>query len=116
MTGPELSRLYWDQTLEQVKELGAKCEATIGGPQGAGQHMSTAVVAADMLSVVNAFAASERGKAVKDSSLLNYWGISYGTFVGETFASMYPDRVGRVLLDGVVDPRELYRWPGSFTD
>ena len=62
MTGPELSALYWEQTLEQAKELGAECEATIGGPPGAGQYMSAVVVAADMLSIVNAFAASERGK------------------------------------------------------
>lgn len=106
MTGPELSSLYWDQTLEQAKELGAECGAAIGGPHGAGQYMSTAVVAMDMLSIVNAFAASERGETVRGSSLLNYWGVSYGTFIGETFASMYPDRVGRVLLDGVVDPRD----------
>lgn len=64
--------------------------------------MSTVVVARDMLSIVDAFAATERGKTTKDSSLLNYWGISYGTFIGETFASMYPDRVGRVVLDGTI--------------
>jgi hypothetical protein len=63
--------------IKQATGLGAKCEAKIGGAHGAAQYMSTAVVAADMLSIVNPFAASERGKAVKNSSLLNYWGISY---------------------------------------
>ncbi|XDG01779.1 hypothetical protein ABKA04_001394 [Annulohypoxylon sp. FPYF3050] len=34
---------------------------------------------------------------------LVYWGFSYGTLLGATFASMFPDKVGRVILDGVVD-------------
>lgn len=64
--------------------------------------MSTAVVARDMVSIVDAFAATERGKRAKYSSLVNYWGISYGSYIGETFASLYPDRVGRVALDGMI--------------
>lgn len=102
MHGPELSTIYWDQTLASAEEFGAECEAVISGPNSAGPHMSTAVVATDMLSIINAFAATERGHGVNDSSLLNYWGVSYGIFIGETFASMYPDRVGRVLLDGMI--------------
>ncbi|OCL08454.1 hypothetical protein AOQ84DRAFT_293120, partial [Glonium stellatum] len=34
---------------------------------------------------------------------LQYWGFSYGTFLGATFAAMFPARVSRLVLDGVVD-------------
>ncbi|KAH0364246.1 hypothetical protein KCU65_g6880, partial [Aureobasidium melanogenum] len=34
---------------------------------------------------------------------LLYWGVSYGTYIGSTFAAMYPNRVERLVLDGVVD-------------
>ncbi|MEU9705149.1 alpha/beta hydrolase [Streptomyces sp. NPDC047981] len=35
---------------------------------------------------------------------LNYFGISYGTELGGTYAHLYPARVGRTVLDAVVDP------------
>ncbi|KAH8588965.1 TAP-like protein-domain-containing protein [Bisporella sp. PMI_857] len=106
ISGPTLPAAFWDETLASYKTFGQQCEAAIGGPDGAGQHMSTPVVATDMLSIVDAFTATERGKSVMDSSLLNYWGFSYGTFLGQTFASMYPNRVGRFAIDGVADPED----------
>lgn len=33
---------------------------------------------------------------------IQYWGFSYGTALGLNFASMFPERVGRLLLDGVM--------------
>ncbi|MFF3327377.1 alpha/beta hydrolase [Streptomyces sp. NPDC002889] len=36
---------------------------------------------------------------------LNYWGISYGTFLGAVYANLFPDKVRGLLLDGNVDPR-----------
>jgi len=35
---------------------------------------------------------------------LNWLGKSYGTFLGATYADLFPDRVGRMLLDGAIDP------------
>jgi pimeloyl-ACP methyl ester carboxylesterase len=35
---------------------------------------------------------------------LNYRGLSYGTFVGQTYAGMFPRRVRAMVLDGVLDP------------
>lgn len=34
---------------------------------------------------------------------IQYYGLSYGSFLGGTFAAMFPNRVGRLLVDGVVD-------------
>ena len=35
---------------------------------------------------------------------LNYLGYSYGTELGATYIALFPDRVGRFVLDGAVDP------------
>ena len=35
---------------------------------------------------------------------LNYIGKSYGTFLGTLYAALYPNTIGRVVLDGAVDP------------
>jgi pimeloyl-ACP methyl ester carboxylesterase len=35
---------------------------------------------------------------------LNYMGKSYGTYLGALYASLFPNNIGRVVLDGAVDP------------
>jgi pimeloyl-ACP methyl ester carboxylesterase len=42
-------------------------------------------------------------KLVGDSKL-NYEGFSYGSFLGETYANMFPRRVRAMVLDGVLNP------------
>lgn len=56
-----------------------------------GRFVGTAFVARDMLAILDALDGPE--------AELNYWGTSYGTVLGQVFVSMFPDRVGRVLLD-----------------
>lgn len=43
-------------------------------------------------------------RAVLGDAKLNYLGYSYGTFLGATYAELYPDNVGRLVLDGAIDP------------
>ena len=43
-------------------------------------------------------------RATLGDSKLNYFGYSYGTFLGSTYADLYPQNVGRVVLDGALDP------------
>jgi len=39
---------------------------------------------------------------------INYYGFSYGTYLGQVFATMFPDRVRRMVLDANVDPRLIW--------
>ncbi|MGO4248143.1 alpha/beta hydrolase [Micrococcaceae bacterium Sec5.1] len=43
-------------------------------------------------------------RAVVNDAKLNYLGYSYGTFLGSTYASLFPENVGHLVLDGAVDP------------
>ena len=36
-------------------------------------------------------------------SKINYFGSSYGTRIGSLYAELFPERVGRMILDGSVD-------------
>jgi len=39
---------------------------------------------------------------------INYYGFSYGTYLGAVFGSTYPTRIRRMVLDGNVDPRGVW--------
>ena len=43
-------------------------------------------------------------RATNGNAKLNYLGISYGTYIGALYADLFPDRVGRTVLDSAVDP------------
>ncbi len=58
-------------------------------------HVSTVEVARD-LDILRS--------AVGDQKL-TYYGASYGTYIGATYAELFPDRVGRMVLDGAIDPK-----------
>ncbi|MFJ4439567.1 alpha/beta hydrolase [Streptomyces sp. NPDC088923] len=57
-------------------------------------HVSTAEAARDLDLV----------RAVLGERRLDYVGASYGTFLGATYAELFPRRVGRMVLDGAMDP------------
>ena len=43
-------------------------------------------------------------RAALGQDTLAYFGASYGTLLGATYADLFPERVGRMVLDGAVDP------------
>ncbi|QEO08693.1 alpha/beta hydrolase [Protaetiibacter larvae] len=43
-------------------------------------------------------------RAVLGDETLNYLGYSYGTYLGASYASLFPTRAGRLVLDGAIDP------------
>ncbi|CEL59949.1 Putative hydrolase Mb2247c OS=Mycobacterium bovis (strain ATCC BAA-935 / AF2122/97) GN=Mb2247c PE=3 SV=1 [Rhizoctonia solani AG-1 IB] len=76
-----------------LKELGRRC---LEYSPDTFQYIGTAAVVRDMIALHDVLEGSDKP--------LNFWGVSYGTVVGSYFINMFPDRVGQVVLDGVVDP------------
>jgi pimeloyl-ACP methyl ester carboxylesterase len=77
--------------LADNKAIAEKCAQQTGPALG---HIDTVSAAKDL----------DILRAVVNDAKLNYAGFSYGTFLGATYASLFPDNVGRMLLDGAVDP------------
>ena len=57
-------------------------------------HMSTAAVARDL----------DRIRRAVGDRQLTYLGYSYGSFIGTTYAELFPTKVRAMVLDGPVDP------------
>jgi pimeloyl-ACP methyl ester carboxylesterase len=64
-------------------------------------HVSTANVARDLDLLRQAFGEDK----------LNYFGYSYGTFLGATYASLFPKNYNRMVLDGPVDATDYINDP-----
>lgn len=80
-----------DAAREGVAEFGAACLEETGPLLG---HVDTVSAARDL----------DLMRAVLGDERLSYAGFSYGTFLGATYADLYPENVGRLLLDGALDP------------
>ena len=76
----------------QFRSLAGEC---LDDRRSVARHMSTADVARDM---------DLLRRAVGDAKL-TYLGFSYGSYLGNTYANLFPDRVRALAIDGVLDPR-----------
>ncbi|MEU3659996.1 alpha/beta hydrolase [Streptomyces sp. NPDC032940] len=61
-------------------------------------HMDTVSAARDVDAVRRALGAEK----------INYFGYSYGTYLGAVYAKLFPERVRRLVLDSVVDPTDVW--------
>ncbi|WP_458244974.1 alpha/beta hydrolase [Streptomyces sp. MAI_2237] len=90
-----------DTTPDDQRETGELVDAYKKFAEGCGahsagllRHVSTVEAARDM----------DILRAALGDRKLSYVGASYGTFLGATYAGLFPERVGRLVLDGAMDP------------
>jgi pimeloyl-ACP methyl ester carboxylesterase len=79
--------LHW-QVLDEVM---AECAR---GDTRLFEHMSTADVARDL----------DLLRAAVGDAQLSYFGVSYGSYLGNTYAQLFPDRVRAMAIDAILDP------------
>ncbi|KAJ7165569.1 TAP-like protein-domain-containing protein [Mycena crocata] len=88
----------------------AMLEGQLAGERDNGTlpFIHTDYTARDMLRIVQAHGFEK----------LQYWGFSYGTILGATFASMFPENVGRLIVDGVADAENYFatEWSNNLLD
>ena len=81
----------WDEALEDAKWFADKC---VAGSADVLPYIGTTASARDMESI----------RAAMGVEKLDYIGYSYGTSLGSVFATLYPNSVGNLILDGAIDP------------
>jgi pimeloyl-ACP methyl ester carboxylesterase len=94
------------KSLEEIPEPDRKwCKNSLAS--GDAKYTGTVAVVEDMLNFVE-LRNEEQGKPPQEAKL-SFYGASYGTAIGTTFAMMFPDRIDRMILDGVVDVASHYK-------
>ncbi|MCK2037594.1 alpha/beta hydrolase [Microbacterium sp. SSW1-49] len=82
----------WEaELLDKHKAFAEACEANSDG-------------ILPFITTINAARDMDLIRAVLGDTQLNYLGYSYGTFLGATYAQLYPEKAGRLVLDGAIDP------------
>ena len=96
----EQAAVGWDVD-PAAPEVAAFAQTAAGFGQGCAAanapvlpYLGTHYAAADM----------NRIRTALGEQKLNYLGWSYGTKLGAVYADMFPDRVGRMVLDSAIDP------------
>ncbi|MFF4383878.1 alpha/beta fold hydrolase [Kitasatospora sp. NPDC001547] len=84
------TRATFDRSAELAKDLAARCAPY----RAVLPHVSTRNTARDMDLV----------RAVLGEPTIAYLGSSYGSYLGEVYLQLFPEHVGRAVLDAALDP------------
>ncbi len=79
----------------RAKTYASDCEKRFGWLL---PYMTTEDVARDLDSIRAAFGVSQ----------ISYYAFSYGTYIGQVYATLFPSRVRRMVLDSTVDPTGVW--------
>lgn len=85
----------FDAFEQDMRAFGQACEQNTGELV---HHLDTVSAARDM----------DVLRGVLGQQQLSYLGFSYGTYLGATYADLFPQKVGRFVLDGAIDPALSY--------
>ena len=81
--------------ISRARTYAADCERAFGWLL---PYMTTQNVARDLDSIRAAFGVAK----------INYLAFSYGTYIGQVYATLFPGRVRRMVLDSTVDPTGVW--------
>ncbi|KAJ5151287.1 Peptidase S33 tripeptidyl aminopeptidase-like C-terminal [Penicillium canariense] len=144
-SGPDALQRNWQRThaLNAGCSMYEMAAHGVQGDETMMDYVSTSLVARDMITIIERHGEwrerqGKKAQAIYDQvngpdesrailrhtqwrvgkEPLLYWGRSYGTVLGTTFAALFPDRVARAVLDGVVNMDRYYegRGPNVVTD
>jgi pimeloyl-ACP methyl ester carboxylesterase len=92
-TDPYMTQGWIDELNTELADYVSACEKGTGDLLA---HVDTVSTAHD-LELMRAL--------ITGDAPLDYLGYSYGTFIGAVYAELFPDQVGKFVLDGAVDPQ-----------
>ena len=88
---------YW---LNRTQAYDHACASKSAAQSALLDNMTTVDSAKDMNSIRQALAGPQ-GK-------MSYYGFSYGTYLGQVYATLYPHTLNQLILDSNVDPRNVW--------
>ncbi|QHC59185.1 alpha/beta fold hydrolase [Rathayibacter sp. VKM Ac-2760] len=95
--------------LTEETDLACDSEAIDDDSEGAVEECSTASPFATHASTTDLVMDHELLRQALKQDEFDFYGVSYGTYVGSVYATLFPDRVGRMILDSVADTASMIR-------